>query len=51
MISPAECNQLWPYLNTDDLHGALYYAGDICAGDPSDICRSMAKGAQLQGWL
>ena len=27
----------------------MYIPGEISAGDPSDICQSLAKGASLQG--
>ncbi len=36
-------------MRTDDVLGGLYVETDLCAGDPSDICRSMAVGAQKQG--
>ena len=49
VISPEECARICPVLRTDDLYAGLYNADDVCAGDPSDICRSLAKGAQLQG--
>ena len=29
--------------------GALYVPNDISAGNPTDICQSLAKGASLQG--
>ena len=32
--------------------GALYVPDEISAGNPSDICQSLAKGASLQGiWI
>lgn len=49
IVSPEECARICPVLRTDDLYGALYNPVDVCAGDPSDICRSMSQGAQLQG--
>lgn len=51
IISAEECAAMCPFLMTDDVIGALYKASDVCAGDPSDICRAMAQGAQMQGDL
>ena len=33
------------------MQGALYIPDDFSAGNPSDICQSLAKGASLQGDL
>ena len=49
VISPEECARICPVLRTDDLYAGLYNADNMSAGDPSDICRSLAKGSQLQG--
>ena len=49
LISPEECAVVCPFLRTDDVLGGLYDATDVSAGDPSDICRALAVGAQQQG--
>ena len=49
IVSAEECAKICPLIKTDDVIGALYVMDDLSAGDPGDICRSLSRGAQMQG--
>jgi 4-methylaminobutanoate oxidase (formaldehyde-forming) len=48
LLSPKEAQALWPLMRIDDLVGAAFLPTDGQAS-PSDIARSLAKGATQQG--
>jgi len=48
LLSPKEAQELWPLMTIDDLVGAAYLPTDGQA-NPSDITRSLAKGARMAG--
>jgi 4-methylaminobutanoate oxidase (formaldehyde-forming) len=48
IISPSEALKLYPYLNIDDLHAALWLPGDGTAIS-SDLTQALAKGARQRG--
>lgn len=48
LLSPAEVKAMWPLMTVDDLVGASFLPSDGQA-NPSDITRSLAKGAALAG--
>ncbi|MFK7901252.1 MAG: NAD(P)/FAD-dependent oxidoreductase, partial [Nitratireductor sp.] len=47
-VSVGDVKSRYPYLNTDDVKGAVYLDKDG-QGDPSNIALSLAKGARLMG--
>jgi len=47
-ISPSEVKQRYPYLNIEDVTGAVYLDKDG-QGDPGNIALALAKGARLRG--
>jgi len=48
LIGPAEVKRMWPLLQVDDLIGASWLPTDGQAS-PSDITRSLARGARMAG--
>ncbi|MEH6726143.1 MAG: FAD-dependent oxidoreductase [Hyphomicrobiales bacterium] len=48
IISPGEAKGLFPYINTDGLHGAAFIPSDGHV-DPASLCQSIAAGARLHG--
>ena len=48
LLSPKEAQDLWPLMDVDDLVGAAFLPTDGQVS-PSDLARSLSKGAQLQG--
>ncbi|MGI1664186.1 GcvT family protein [Palleronia sp. KMU-117] len=48
LISPDEVKRMWPLMETSDLVGASWLPTDGQAS-PSDITRSLAKGARMHG--
>jgi 4-methylaminobutanoate oxidase (formaldehyde-forming) len=48
LLSPKEAQALWPLMRIDDLVGAAFLPTDGQAS-PSDIARSLARGATQQG--
>ena len=48
ILSPDEIRQVYPFLETHDLAGALHdpYDGDI---DPAQLTQALAKGARMRG--
>ena len=48
LLSPAEVEAMWPLMTVDDLVGATFLPTDGQA-NPSDITRSLAKGAAMAG--
>ena len=48
LLTPSDIEQKYPYLNIKDLQGGLWIPQDA-VGDPSSICRSLAKLASSQG--
>ncbi|MGI9425607.1 MAG: FAD-dependent oxidoreductase, partial [Hyphomicrobiaceae bacterium] len=48
LLSPAEAFEKWPLMQTDDLVGAAWLAGDGKA-NPADITQALAKGARAGG--
>jgi 4-methylaminobutanoate oxidase (formaldehyde-forming) len=48
LISPDEVKRMWPLMDTSDLIGASWLPTDGQAS-PSDIARSLAKGARMHG--
>jgi 4-methylaminobutanoate oxidase (formaldehyde-forming) len=48
LISPDEVKRMWPLMDTSDLIGASWLPTDGQAS-PSDITRSLAKGARMHG--
>jgi 4-methylaminobutanoate oxidase (formaldehyde-forming) len=48
LIPPDEVKRMWPLMDTSDLIGASWLPTDGQAS-PSDITRSLAKGARMQG--
>ncbi len=47
-ISASEVKERYPYLNVDDVAGAVYLPKDG-QGDPGNIALALAKGARLKG--
>ena len=48
LLTPAEAQQLWPLMTTDDLVGAAFLPTDGQA-NPSDITMALARGARSSG--
>lgn len=48
IISPLDAKQLFPYINTDGLHGAAFIPSDGHV-DPASLCQSVAAGARMHG--
>lgn len=48
IISPREAKDLFPYINTDGLHGAAFIPTDGHV-DPASLCQSIAAGARMHG--
>jgi 4-methylaminobutanoate oxidase (formaldehyde-forming) len=48
LLSPREAQAFWPLMRIDDVVGAAFLPTDGQAS-PSDIARSLAKGATQQG--
>ena len=48
LVSPAEVKTMWPLMDVSDLAGASWLPTDGQAS-PSDIARSLAKGARMHG--
>lgn len=48
IISPGEAKELFPYINTDGLHGAAFIPSDGHV-DPASLCQSIAAGARIHG--
>ncbi len=48
IISPDEAKDLFPYINTDGLHGAAFIPSDGHV-DPASLCQSIAAGARMHG--
>lgn len=48
IISPREAKDLFPYINTDGLHGAAFIPTDGHV-DPASLCQSIAAGARIHG--
>ena len=48
MITPAEARDLFPYIETEGLHGAAFIPSDGHV-DPAGLCQSIAAGARLHG--
>lgn len=48
IISPGEAQELFPYINTDGLHGAAFIPSDGHV-DPASLCQSIAAGARMHG--
>ncbi len=48
LLSPADVKKIWPLMQVDDLVGATFLPSDGQA-NPSDITRSLAKGAVIAG--
>src|SRR6266705_5284632 len=48
LISPSRSAELWPMMDTSDLHGALWLPGDGRA-DPADLTAALARGARSRG--
>jgi 4-methylaminobutanoate oxidase (formaldehyde-forming) len=48
VLSPAECGEMYPLLNTGDVVGGVFLPKDGQA-DPSNIALALAKGARLKG--
>lgn len=48
IISPDEARELFPYINTDGLHGAAFIPSDGHV-DPASLCQSIAAGARMHG--
>ncbi|MCP3692802.1 MAG: FAD-binding oxidoreductase, partial [Planctomycetaceae bacterium] len=48
LLSPKETQELWPLMDASDLVGAAFLPTDGQVS-PSDLARSLSKGAQLAG--
>jgi dimethylglycine dehydrogenase len=48
IISPNKVKQLWPFMNTDGIIGALYHPDDGHIA-PADVTQAMAQGARNNG--
>ena len=48
LISPSEVKQLWPFMDTDGVIGALYHPDDGHIA-PADLTQALAKGARNKG--
>lgn len=48
IVSPARVKQLWPFMNTDGILGALYHPDDGHIA-PADVTQAMAAGARKMG--
>lgn len=48
IIGPAEIASMWPLLNTDDLHGALW-SPQSGQTNPTDTCQALLRGARAHG--
>ena len=48
LLTPAEAQQLWPLMTTEDVIGAAYLPTDGQA-NPSDITMALARGARSSG--
>ncbi|PYC46543.1 diguanylate cyclase [Litorivita pollutaquae] len=47
-MTPAQMNERWPLLRTDDLEGAIFHPTDGYI-NPADVTMAMAKGARQRG--
>ncbi len=47
-LTPAQMNDRWPLLRTDDLEGAIFHPTDGYI-NPADVTMAMAKGARMHG--
>ena len=48
MLSPRECHELWPIMDSSDLVGGCFTPSDGQA-NPSDITQALASGARQEG--
>ncbi|MGC6537054.1 MAG: GcvT family protein [Candidatus Puniceispirillaceae bacterium] len=49
-VSPEEAKAFYPYLNIDDVKGAVYLPADG-QSDPANVAMALAKGARMRGAL
>jgi 4-methylaminobutanoate oxidase (formaldehyde-forming) len=48
LLTPAQAQERWPLVRSDDLVGALWLPGDGTA-NPTDVTQALARGARLGG--
>ena len=48
LLTPAEAEERYPLIRTDDLVGALWLPGDGTA-NPTDVTQALARGARMRG--
>lgn len=48
ILSPEQAQELFPYIDTDGLHGGAFIPSDGHV-DPASLCQSIAAGARLHG--
>ena len=48
VLSPSECGEMYPYLNTEDVVGGLHIPLDG-QGDPANIAMALSRGARQKG--
>ncbi len=48
VLTPAECKEMWPLCNVEDIVGGLFLPKDG-RGSPTDITQAFAKGAKMGG--
>ena len=47
-VSPGEAKEIWPWMNGEDVIGAVFSPGDGRVS-PSDLCAALVKGARRRG--
>jgi dimethylglycine dehydrogenase len=48
MVSPEECKEIYPLIDTKDILGGLFHPDDGHV-DPASVTQAMAKGAKMRG--